>query len=445
MHFPSLTAIASDLLRGETDPVRLVEEALVRARSSSGIFIELFAEKAISEAEAARERRASGRARSRLDGIPIAWKDLFDIAGSRTTAGSLTRSDVPVAAADAAVVAASRRLGLIALGKTNLSEFAFSGLGMNPHFGTPTADFSVDEPRVPGGSSSGSAIAIQRGIVAAAIGTDTAGSVRVPAAFNGLVGFKTSHRRYDKAGVFPLADTFDSIGPLAATVADCAWLDAALRAEVEPTAATAADAPHFAADTALLDDPDLESAVRANLVAQLDRLAARGARVDFRPIEFLARTREAIRQHGWLGAAEALALHRDALASTKREQIDPCVVARLEAARSIGDDSQALLRALRRQLVGEAADELGGATLVMPTVKHVAPPLGPLRDDIALFTRTNLATLSLTMLCSFLDMPGLAIPSGQDPQGLPTSVLYSRPSGEEDELLSVGLWIEAAL
>ena len=164
-----------------------------------------------------------------LDGIPIAWKDLFDIEGMATTAGSVVLADAAEGRQDAAVVTALKSAGMVAIGRTNMSEFAFSGLGINPHYGTPENPHSTDVPRIPGGSSSGAGVAVAAGLVPVAMGTDTGGSVRIPAAFNGIVGYKATRGRYAMEGVFPLAKSLDSLGPLCRTVQDAVWIDAAMR------------------------------------------------------------------------------------------------------------------------------------------------------------------------------------------------------------------------
>ncbi|MDQ0512497.1 amidase family protein [Ancylobacter amanitiformis] len=438
----TLDTLAAALATGRTDSVQLVERALDRARGCESVFITLMAETALAEAHAARRRRAQGRPLSPYDGIPIAWKDLFDIAGTRTSAGSRTRADVAPATVDAPVVAATRRLGFIALGKTNLSEFAFSGLGANPHFGTPTADLPVNEPRMPGGSSSGSAVAVQRGMVAAAIGTDTAGSVRVPAAFTGCVGYKASQARYDMTGVFPLAGSLDSLGPLAGSVADCAIMDAAMRGQVAAPLVPAR--PTIVVDDVLLDDPEITAPVRAHVEAVIAQLS-RQAPVRRQRIEPWHRAREAIARLGWLGAYEARALHLETLTGPQRDLIDPRVVSRLDGAARISAEAAAELMAIRAREMRALAAALDGALLLLPTVRHVAPPLAPLEADPLLFAQVNVATLALTMVASFLDMPGVALPTGRTADGLPFSTLICAAPGRDDDLLAGAAWVERAL
>jgi aspartyl-tRNA(Asn)/glutamyl-tRNA(Gln) amidotransferase subunit A len=438
----SLDDLAADLAAGRTDPARLVESALEQARASDAVFITLMEEAALAEARAARRRWSDGQPLSHHDGIPIAWKDLFDIAGTRTSAGSRTRDEAEPARADAPVVAATRRLGFIPIGKTNLSEFAFSGLGANPHFGTPTADLPGNEPRMPGGSSCGSAVAVQRGIVPVAIGTDTAGSVRVPAAFTGCVGFKASQARYDMAGVFPLARSLDSLGPLAGCVADCTTMDAAMRG-LAPRPLRPAPA-HLLVDDAILDDPAVTAPVRTHfeqVVAQLSRhVPVRRQRV-----QAWHRAREAIATIGWLGAYEARALHLDTLTGPKRAHVDPRVLSRLDGAARISAGAAAELISIRAQEMQRLRTELDGATLILPTVKHVPPLLAPLEADPARFAEVNVATLALTMIASFLDMPSVALPTGWTAEGLPLSTQLCAVSGADDQLLAQAIWAERIL
>lgn len=440
-----MSATAAKLRDGGIDAVELVGAAIARSHAAHGVFISSI-ERAHDDAIQSAHRRRCGAPLSRLDGIPFAVKDMIDVAGNTTTAGSLTRIDSPPAPKDAPVITAMRAMGMIPVGKTNLSEFAFSGLGLNPHFGTPTATFHAAAPRAPGGSSSGSAIAVQRGLVTAAIGTDTAGSIRIPAAFNGLVGFRASTSRYDMRGVHPLAITLDSLGPIARTVEDCVLIDRAMRgcANLDVYAAPL-EQVRFVVDSSVLADPSLQFDVARNLRSVLTLLRRCGARVEERTVDALARTREVIATHGWLGAIEAWSALRETVDGQRGDQIDHRVRNRLLAAKSIDQHARERIRTLRAELMLRLAHELGDAVLVTPTVKHVAPPLAALEADDVLFAATNLETLSLTMPGSLLDMPGVAMPSGVDRQHLPTSVLFSVPQGQDDRLLRTCLAVESAL
>ncbi|UCR86257.1 amidase [Pseudomonas chlororaphis] len=450
MHPDSLndaTALAEAFALGRTDPVQVLEQALELAEATPHVFISLCPARARREAEAAAARWRDGQPLSLFDGVPLAWKDLFDVAGTITTAAAQVRRDALPANVDAPSVRQLCRAGLVSLGKTNLSEFAYSGLGLNPHFGTPINPHSDAQPRIPGGSSAGSAVAVAAGIVPIAMGTDTAGSIRIPAAFNGLVGYRATSRRYDRDGVFPLAHSLDSLGPLTRSVRDAWVVDGLLRGGdprqlplPRPLAGQ-----RFWVDLQVLDDRHTEVAVRANLLVAIERLQLAGAVVVQRPLHGLQVTLQLIQEQGWLGAAEAFALHQPLLDSEYAEQLDPRVRRRLENARQMPASQLLRLYEARRQLQQQVQDELDGALLITPTVAHVAPPLAPLENDDELFARTNLATLRLTMPGSFLDMPGVALPSGRDAQGLPTGLLLSLPQGEDTQLLATALAVEAAL
>lgn len=442
----TMLQIAERLRLGHATPDELIESALTSANNSKHIFISTLEQRAINDAGASTQRWQNGTQLSAFDGIPYAVKDLLDVAGSRTTAGSFTRVNAPMATKDAAVIAALTAQGMIPMGKTNLSEFAYSGLGLNPHFGTPVSDPATDDSRVPGGSSSGSAIAVQQGIVSCAIGTDTAGSIRIPAAFNGLVGYKASTGRYCMEGVHPLAVTLDSLGSFAHTVADCATFDALMRgcASVALRAANLADL-RFVVDDGVMIDPALQPAVQHNLVSMMERLREAGARVEYRTIAAVAHTRELITRSGWLGAIEAWRLLGPIVEGPQGVRMDRRVQARLRSAKDIDSATEARIRHLRMELMAAIENELDGAILVMPTVKHVAPPRAPLEDDDVLFAAVNLETLSLTMIGSLLDMPGVAIPSGRDSSGFATSTLFSTTRDHDDHLLSVALAVESSL
>lgn len=441
------TALAAEFAQRRNDPVQVLEQALQQAERTPHVFIALSPTRARREAEAAAARWRDGQPLSALDGVPLAWKDLFDLAGSRTTAAAAVRREIAPALLDAHSVAQLSRAGLVSLGKTNLSEFAYSGLGLNPHFGTPLNPHSDAQPRVPGGSSSGSAVAVAAGIVPLAMGTDTAGSIRIPAAFNGLVGFRSSCRRYSRDGVFPLARSLDSLGPLTRSVRDAWLLDELLRGHdprQSPPVRSLAGQRVWVEQT-VLEDARVEPAVRANLLAAVERLRSAGALLEVRPLPAFQASLQLIADHGWLGAAEAFALHQSLLDSPEAEHLDPRVRRRLEAARTMPASQLLKLYQARRVLQQQLQAELDGALLLTPTVAHVAPPLAPLEADDSLFALTNLATLRLTMPGSLLDMPGVSLPSGRDAQGLPTGVLLSLPQGEDARLLRAALSVEAAL
>jgi aspartyl-tRNA(Asn)/glutamyl-tRNA(Gln) amidotransferase subunit A len=210
--------------------------AAIAACDDQAIFTLLTAERARAEAKASARRLREGRPASILDGVPIVWKDLFDLEGLPTTAGSHLLEAAPPAKTDAAVVSRLKDAGMICIGRANMTEFAYSGIGLNPHYGTPRNPHGRAEPRVPGGSSSGSAVVVARGLAPVAIGSDTGGSVRIPAAFNGIIGYKASTDRYPMNGVFPLSPTLDTLGVFSRTVADAVAVDALLCGLTTPNA-----------------------------------------------------------------------------------------------------------------------------------------------------------------------------------------------------------------
>ena len=370
--------------------------------------------------------------------ISSTWRASAPPPGRRSSSNSAPKQN------DAPIVANLSAAGLVALGKTNLSEFAFSALGLNPHFGTPRNPRDAATPRIAGGSSSGSAVAVAAGLAPCAIGSDTGGSIRAPASFCGIVGFKTSEGRIDKRGVFPLSRTLDTIGPLARTVEDCVLIDMALRgqsgAPVRPLDLNGVE--FVVPDKTGIDD--LDAAVAANLEAAMKRLAAAGAKVMSRPAPLIGAMRALTAQHGSLVAIEAYAEHRAILESADAQRMDRRVVRRAMGGRVSGDDVIKLQRG-REDLIAALGDELKGALLVLPATPMTAPPIDALERDDELFRATNLRAIHYTFLGNLFRMCGLALPSGEDAAGLPTGVQFLAPEGDDDRLLSIGLSVEIAL
>lgn len=444
--FADAHSLAQRFADGTTDPVEALEQALQEAERIPAAFITMCEERALREAIAAKARWEADQPLSPFDGVPVAWKDLYDLAGCVTTAGAKVRLHDQPAPRDCSLAVALSRAGMVSIGKTNLSELAYSGLGLNPHFGTPTNISFAGEVRAPGGSSSGSAIAVARGVAPIGMSTDTAGSIRVPAAFNGLVGYRSSAKRYSFDGVTPLASSLDSLGPITNSVRDAIVLDNLLLGDQDgmplDTTGLAIAGLKLRVDVDLLSDSRIQPEVSANLLAALERLASAGAVVEQKKVKAFQQALDVIEQMGWLGSAEAFALYQELLDSPDAEQLDPRVRKRLEAARAYPASKQVRLYQAAEVLKTQIARELDGAFLVTPTVGHVAPLLAPLEEDVNLFVATNLATLRLTMPGSMLDMPGVALPSGTGVAGLPTSFLLSSFSGNDEELLRAALAIE---
>lgn len=432
-------ALGRRLAAGELDAVEVCEAALERAAASDRVFVALTEERALREARESRARLRAGAPLGPLDGVPVAWKDLIDVAGTPATAASALRRDAAPAAADAPVVTRLAAAGTVCVGKTNLSELAFSGLGINPHFGTPPNP--RDPARVPGGSSSGSAVAVAAGIVPVAIGTDTSGSIRVPAAFCGIAGFKPSAERVDRRGVLPLAPTLDSVGPLATSVRDLVVLDAALRGMALGDAA-AGGAARFVLPAGDLVD-DVEPAVATAFAAAIAALEAAGIAVERRAIPALDAARAAFEAHGSLVAHEAWRTHAALLDSADAERLDPVVLRRLRDGRALPATGRDALLRERERLQAALRRDLGDAILLAPTTPILPPPVAPIEHDVERFLATNARALRTTMPASYLDMPGVALPlPGEGP---PASLLVTGASGGDDRVLAAALAVEARI
>jgi aspartyl-tRNA(Asn)/glutamyl-tRNA(Gln) amidotransferase subunit A len=442
----SAVQLAALLQSGAIDAEQLADTVLaaIVACDDKAIFTTVTAERAMGEARAAGKRLRAGRPASPLDGVPVAWKDLFDLEGLVTTAGSRVLASDPPAARDAAVVTRLHEAGMICVGRVNMSEFAFSGLGLNPHYGTPHNPHGHDVPRVPGGSSSGSAVVVARGLVPVSIGTDTGGSVRVPAAYNGVIGYKATRGRYSMDGVYPLAFSLDSLGPLCRTVADAVLVDAAMRGL--PAAAVVRgtlEGQRLIVPSNVVFD-DAEPAVVAAFEAALDRLVAQGAKVERRVLPAFDAIFDLMRRHGALVTAEAYALHRERLDSPAAAQIDPRVATRTRLGAAVSMSDYVAITQARTRLIAEMeATVEPGALIAYPTLPWGAPPIEPLRKDDDLFVRTNAGTLRNTLVGNFLDWCCVTFPCGLTPAGLPIGFLLSGLTGRDEALLSVALAAEA--
>jgi aspartyl-tRNA(Asn)/glutamyl-tRNA(Gln) amidotransferase subunit A len=441
----SAAALSRKLRKAAVDPVDLAEQAFaaIEAAGDPAIFTETFRDRALAEARAARRRLKAGKPASLLDGVPVAWKDLFDIAGRVTTAGSVVLKSNPPAARDAALVAAGKRAGLVSIGALNMTEFAYSGIGLNPHYGTPRNPNGTGPARVPGGSSSGSGVAVARGIVPIAIGTDTGGSIRIPASFNGVVGYKSSTGHYPMEGVFPLSRTLDTLGPLATSVEDCVLADAVLRGLAKPKARSVPvkGLSLLVPETVVFGGA--QAAVVDNFEAALARLRKSGAKVRRIAMPVLQKVLDLIARRGHLLGAEALAVHEARVFGPDAERMDARVVRRIRMAEKMTAADLVIVLEERHRLIAEAAEVMGDSILAFPTTATVAMPTAPLEADQEEFFRANVLTLRNTMLGNLLDWCGVSIPSGHDADGMPTAFLLSAPHGRDTQVLSTGLAVEA--
>src|SRR3984893_758159 len=310
---PTLAALADDLDAGRTTARKLLEECIARIADPAGegqrAFIHVDRDAALQAADAMDRLRKARAAPSRFAGIPVSIKDLFDIKGQVTRAGSRALEDSAPAEADAPVVARLRRAGFIVIGRSNMTEFAFSGIGINPHYGTPKSTWQRSVGHVPGGSSSGAAVSVADGMVHGALGTDTGGSCRIPAAYNGIVGFKPTQRRIPLEGGVPLSFTLDSSGPLARTAQCCAVLDAVLADEpVRPLQPRPIKGMRLAVPTTVALD-DLDDEVARSFDRALESLSGQGALIERIAVpEFL--DVGVMNTKGGFAAAESYAWHR---------------------------------------------------------------------------------------------------------------------------------------
>lgn len=428
----------------ESDPSTETRRILqsISAHRDQAIFTCLTPDRALAEAWDATVRQGEGRPVGLLDGVAIAWKDLFDVRGLVTTAGSRVL-DEGAATADAEVLARLTSAGAVMVGRTNMTEFAFSGIGLNPHFGTPHNPWSPDEPRIPGGSSSGSAVAVAAGLVAAAIGTDTGGSVRVPAAFNGIVGYKTSGGRWPMAGTFPLSASLDTLGVFSRSVVDAIIVDAAARGLAAPDLRRGSlDGLRLLVPTNVVFD-DAAPAVVQNFEAALSRIEQAGVRIERLAIAAFDEIRHLNATVGALVNLEAFALHEDRLSGPPASRMDQRVAKRLRLGASISPEAAVQIRATRARLIAEAGELLHGHCLVAcPTVAHTAPPIAALEADEARFFDVNARTLRNTLLGNFLDWSGISIPNGFDEIGMPTGFLLSGAPRHDDHLLATALVLD---
>jgi aspartyl-tRNA(Asn)/glutamyl-tRNA(Gln) amidotransferase subunit A len=442
-----IMVLAGELAAGKTTSQALVEDALMRIAAPSGegarVFLRTRRDSAQAEAKASDSLRAHGIVPSPLAGIPVSVKDLFDVAGDITRAGSKALAHAAPAKADATVVRRLRQAGAIIVGRTNMVEFAFSGIGLNPHYGTPKNPWDRPAGRIPGGSSSGAAVSVSDGMAAMGLGTDTGGSVRIPAALCGLTGFKPSARRIPKDGTFPLSATLDSIGPIARGVACCALVDSILAGDTPqvPPALPLKGLRLGVVQDYVLDG--LDAGVADAFGKALARLSQAGASV--RDVRFDALRRlPQINQKGGLVVAEAYAVHRELIAGRKADY-DPRVASRIlrGADLSAADYIDALT-----QRAGMIADSARVAApydaLLMPTVVMVAPAIAPLQADDQLYGKTNLALLRNSSVVNFLDGCALSIPC-QEPGAAPVGLMVVGQTGGDRRLLAVGLALESAL
>ena len=444
MMMDTVVQLASKLRKGKLDAVELTEAVLdgIAACDDPAIFTSVLAERARTEAKAARRRLKAGNPASLIDGVPVGWKDLFDLKGRVTTAGSVVLNGKAPATGDADLVQAGAKAGMVSVCTLNMTEFAYSGLGLNPHYGTPRNPHDTKVHRLPGGSSSGSGVAVARGLLPVAIGTDTGGSIRVPASFNGIVGYKSSTGHYPMGGVFPLSRTFDVLGPLAQTVEDCVVVDAVFCGLKKPFVKKAAvkGRVFIVPDSVVFDG--IEDDVAANFENALSRISKTGGKIKRKSFPAFDAILKLIPTRGTILGAEALQLHWDRVHGADAARMDQRVVQRIKMAEKMSAVDLVEIMRQREQLIAATTDLIGDGIVVFPTTVHVAMPIAAVATDTEEFFRVNALTLRNTMLGNFLDWCGLSVPNGTNRSGMPTGFLFSAPHGRDADMLSVGLALE---
>ena len=449
MNMPGLRAIATALRNGETTSTRLVEQALELADQSRAVFTAINPGLLNLAASIDRARQKSP-SQSPLAGIPIVLKDLFNVRNESTLAGSIVRKHyAQPEAQDAEVVAPLRAAGLLFLGRTNMSEFAFSGIGKNPHYGTPLSIWDRETGRLPGGSSSGSAVAVAEGIVAAALGSDTAGSCRIPAAFNGVVGVKPSHGRMSLNGIFPLSPTLDAPGPLAVDVDSCFILDQLMCGKLPPSNTLPAMQPAELKTMKLVIPgarvmEDLDDEVRVAFERSVEVLSAAAVSIQETPMPVLDHCddffieRPIVVYEVWQHHREMLEQHLD--------EYDPFVGLRMSAGAEISAEEQQRRYREREQIVdtfNKQFESLQVDALLYPSVACIPPAIAETNDEDNA-RRVNLRCLRNTATVNYFDGCSITLPCHQ-PGEPPVGLMLSTPNGGDDRLYQLAAAVEATL
>jgi len=447
----TITRLATKLDSGEVTSTGLIEKSFDLIEDPTGegarIFISLHKEAARQQALAMDQAHNDGRATSALAGIPFSAKDLFDIAGEVTTAGSKVLMDAPVANSAAVVIQRLEDAGMINIGRANMTEFAYSGLGLNPHYGTPTSVYDRTTGRCPGGSSSGSAVSVADKIVSATVGTDTGGSCRTPAAFNSIVGFKPSCGRMPSDGVYPLSVNLDAPGPFGNSVSCCHILDQ-IMAGVN-VAAALPDLVSAQPEAITLTVPqsivleDLDPEVASAFASSLTTLSNAGVRIIETPAPLFDRI---IERNAIAGIAQydAYQLHKDLLAK-RGDEYDEFVRWRISSSHNITEEMVQESWRLRCELIGEAAAMISQPlhAFAFPTVAIIPPKLADVQDMEA-FKATNFRALRNTSTFNFLDGCSISLPS-TTPGEAPVGFMLSMMHGRDSDLFSIAAGVEPIL
>ncbi len=439
----TVAQLAGELESGKTTSRELVEQALARIADPAGegarAFLKVYAEAARSDADYADALRKRGARRSPVDGLPVSLKDLYDVAGDLTRAGSKVFQKK--AQADAPAVARLRAAGAVFVGRTNMVEFAFGGVGLNPHYGTPKNPWDRKAGRVPGGSSSGAAVAQADGMCVMALGSDTRGSIRGPAALCGVVGFKPTQRRVPREGAFPLSFTLDSVGPLANSVACCAAYDAVLSGELEPLQDIPIQGLRLLLPRSSALD-DLDAGVAKAFEASLKKISQAGGRIVEKPVPAFDRQGEYFKGGGFSGA-EAYYIHRERL--ERLAEFDPRVGKRVVLGKDVSAADYVAFGFLRKDYQAEVGRLMQGFdAFLIPSAPCVAPTIAEADESDEAYFRWNARLLRNHGLVNFLDGCAASLPC-HEPGTAPVGMMVCGTAGTDRKLLAVAAAIERTI
>ena len=432
---------------GKVTSLELVTSALKEIDNDEGqgqtTFTKTYADQAKAQAIGIDKLRAEGLVLSPIAGMPISIKDLFDVAGETTMAGSRVRKNSAPAARDADIIKKLRSAGAILIGRTNMTEFAFSGLGINPHYGTPLNPWNRDEARIPGGSSSGAAVSVSDNMAVAGIGTDTGGSVRIPSALCGLTGFKPTAARVSTSGAFPLSTTLDSIGPLARSVNCCAILDQVMRGQAT---GHIVDRPietlTLAVPQTLVFD-EIEDKVANDFQRVMSLLSNLGAKIIDIPFDVLSEIPKANSKGGYAAIEAFVALHD--LLKKDENSFDPRVAVRIKRGEQMTAHEYIELMNARRTIC-ETSNNItrNFDAVLMPTVPVIAPILKDLENSDDFYHQMNLLMLRNCSFGNFLDRCAVSLPI-HEPETAPVGLMVMGESDGDDRLLEIAKTIETAI
>lgn len=439
----SIATLRARIALGALTYEALIEQVLEAARTPSAqhVFTRLYADAALAAARHADALRRTGVELGALAGLPVSVKDLYDVAGETTMAGSIACEGEAPAARDAVAVARLRAQGAAIVGKTNMTEFAFSGVGINPHHGTPRNPADAGTPRIPGGSSSGAAVSVALGLAVAGLGSDTGGSIRIPAALCGLVGFKSTQSRVPRTGAFELARSLDTVCAMARSVEDCLIVDAVIADAPLVVHRRPLEGMRFAVPRTLMFD-GIEPAVARAFDRAVRALSAAGAQIVDITLAELGEI-ATVNAPGGFSPVEAAAVHRERFVA-RREAFDARVAARIALGTEVRAADYIAMQDRRRDWIVRTGHALEGFdALLCPTVPIVAPPIAALTEDAAFFQANGLL-LRNTFAINLLDGCAFSLPCHAADE-LPVGLMLASVRGDDARLAGVALAVERAL